>query len=143
LPWSPGPGAGFTTGRPWLRLGPDAQTRNVQAQAADRDSVLSLYRRLIELRASTPALQTGSLELVTDHGGSIVAYTRTGGDRSILVAINIGRTRAGWTLPGDPATTHWRSLLRTSPGGLTGGEHAAGDTLEMDGDEAVILERIA
>ncbi len=54
MPWAAGPGAGFTTGQPWLRFGLDADTRNVAAQAADPSSVLSLYRRLIALRAGEP-----------------------------------------------------------------------------------------
>ena len=63
------PGAGFTTGRPWLRFGPDADTRNVAAQAADPSSVLSLYRRLIALRATSQALQVGTLRLDPDATG--------------------------------------------------------------------------
>ena len=35
MPWTGGPGAGFTTGRPWQRIAPDAVTRNVAAQLAD------------------------------------------------------------------------------------------------------------
>ena len=30
-----GPGAGFTSGQPWLRLGPDADARNVATQSGD------------------------------------------------------------------------------------------------------------
>ena len=143
MPWAPGPGAGFTTGHPWLRLGRDAQTRNVRTEESDPGSVLWLYRRLIALRAATPALQVGSLDLVPDQAGSIVAYTRTNTDGTILVAINVGRERADWTLPGHPASTRWRSLLRTSAGDMTSEERVAGDTLEIEGDEAVILEGIA
>ena len=69
MPWTAGPGAGFTTGRPWLRFGPDADTRNVAAQAADPSSVLSLYRRLIALRATSQALQVGTLRLDPDTTG--------------------------------------------------------------------------
>ncbi len=61
MPWRPGPGAGFTSGRPWLRLGPDAATRNVSVQAGTPGSTLSVYRRLIALRAASPALQLGTL----------------------------------------------------------------------------------
>ena len=34
MPWTGEPGHGFTTGRPWIRFGDDADTRNVAAQAA-------------------------------------------------------------------------------------------------------------
>ena len=35
MPWTAEPGAGFTSGRPWLRFGPDVATRNVATEAAD------------------------------------------------------------------------------------------------------------
>ena len=82
MPWTDGPGAGFTSGRPWLRFGSDVSTRNVAAQRADPGSVLALYRRLIALRAATPALQVGDLSLEPDGDDDIVAYRRTALTRS-------------------------------------------------------------
>ena len=46
IPWAPpsaaGPGAGFTTGEPWLPLVGDAETLNAEAQAGDPRSTLAL-----------------------------------------------------------------------------------------------------
>ena len=112
----------------------------MSTQIRDPGSILSLYRRLIALRASTPALQVGSLHLEPDHGGSVVAYTRRTDASTILVAINVGREPARWTLPGDPASARWRSLVRTAPGELRFDRLAAGETIEMEADEAFILE---
>src|SRR5215210_7490979 len=54
IPWRPpsqaGPGAGFTTGEPWLPIVAEAEALNVETQAADRDSTLRLARRLAALR---------------------------------------------------------------------------------------------
>lgn len=58
--WSAEPGAGFTTGTPWLPLGDDLAAVNVAAEAEDPRSMLSLYRRLIALRRKEPALSRGS-----------------------------------------------------------------------------------
>src|SRR4051812_5226292 len=84
IPWTPGPGHGFTQGEPWLPFVADVETLNAETQAADPDSTLNLAIRLAELRAATPALITGAQALV-DTGAGIVAYTR--GD-AYLVAIN-------------------------------------------------------
>ena len=140
MPWSPGPGAGFTTGRPWLRFGPDAETRNVETEANDPGSILALYRRLIALRAATPALQVGSLDLVPGQDGNVVAYTRSTADQTILVALNIGREPARWSLPGDPDPSGWRPLLRTSPGDAPSAVLSAGEAISLEGDEAFVLE---
>ena len=54
MQWSAEPGAGFTTGEPWLPLAADWRTRNVEAQRADRSSLLWLYRDLLALRRAHP-----------------------------------------------------------------------------------------
>ena len=66
------------------RSSTDAATLNAATQRADPDSTLALTIALAELRASTPALITGTQELV-DAGPGVIAYTR---DDAYLVAIN-------------------------------------------------------
>ena len=61
MPWGDGPNGGFSKARPWLRMAPDAATRNVAAQDPDPASVLALYRRMLWLRRRHPALQVGSV----------------------------------------------------------------------------------
>src|SRR4051794_9268050 len=87
IPWEPGPGCGFTTGRPWLPLPPDAERLNAAAQARDPGSTLSLYRTLIALRRDSPALVDGSQTLV-DAGPGVLAYVREGEGERLLVALN-------------------------------------------------------
>ena len=58
MPWTGEPGAGFTTGHPWLLLPPDWRTRNVAAQRANPSSVLAFYWALLALRrASSPFIR--------------------------------------------------------------------------------------
>jgi alpha-glucosidase len=142
MPWAPGPGAGFTTGRPWLRLGPDAQTRNVALQRQDPGSVLSLYRRLIALRAATPALQVGSLRIQPAETAGVVAYSREIDHQVILIALNLGRARVAWRLPEAPGAGAWRLLLTTAGTEDVREPSAGGSTMMLAPDEAVILEGI-
>ncbi len=143
MPWSPGPDAGFSTGRPWLRLGPDAQTRNVEVQRADPTSILSLYRRLIALRAATPALQTGALTLEPEAVGDVVAYRRTAGDETVLVVLNLGRATARWSLPTIPGRSSWRPLIDTLEPSTGDAPIRGGGELDLAPDQAVILEAVA
>ena len=143
MPWSPGPGAGFTAGRPWLRFGPDADTRNVQAQAADPDSVLSLYRRLIAVRAATPALQVGAFHALSDADSDIVAYTRESAGQTILVLVNPGRVGASWQLPVRRPWTGWRRLIGTSRTASPDEVLPAGSTIALDADDGLVLEAVA
>ncbi|HEY6014959.1 MAG TPA: alpha-amylase family glycosyl hydrolase [Candidatus Limnocylindrales bacterium] len=142
MPWSGGPGAGFTTGRPWLRIGADSATRNVAAQLDDERSVLALYRRLTALRAGMPALQVGAFELLPGAGSSIVAYRRTTPDQTLLVAINLSREATTWPVPVAPAGTCWRTALATGVEVPAGGVRVEGGSIRLEADEAQILEAV-
>jgi len=140
MPWTPGPGAGFTTGRPWLRLGSDAESRNVRAQAADPDSVLSLYRRLIALRAATPALQVGTFHPLSAADAEVVAYSRATAEQTFLVVVNPGRVSTSWELPAGAPGTTWRRLIGTSRTAQPDESHPGGSTIVLEADEGVVLE---
>lgn len=100
IPWQPpsvaGPGAGFTTGTPWLPLVGDAETLCAQRQAEDLRSTLTLFRRLAQLRAATPALQGGAQRLL-DAGPDILAWIREDAQDRLLAAVNF--TARPVTLP--------------------------------------------
>jgi glycosidase len=113
LPWTAGPGAGFTTGRPWLRLGPDTETRNVAAQRADPDSVLACYRRLLAARRSLPSLQDGSLELVDVGDPTALAYRRWGSSAEVLVLVAFDRAGASVRVPAPRPGGRWRPVVGT------------------------------
>lgn len=116
LPWSGGPGAGFTSGRPWLRIGDDAGTRNVAAQRADPDSVLACYRRLLAARASEPSLQDGALDLVDVGDPTVLAYRRNGSGDEVLVLVAFDRRGASVRVPSPRRGGDWRPLVGTHPG---------------------------
>ena len=115
MPWRDGPGGGFTTGRPWLPLPPDSATRNVAGQAADPESVLSFYRRLLALRRSTPALHAGDQEVLDAGAQDVLAYVRRakGGSPAAVVALNFSSAPVRIPLPSPPAGGQWRLALTT------------------------------
>jgi len=90
IPWRPpseaGPGAGFTTGDPWLPLAAEAEELAAQRQSGDPRSTLALTRRLAWLRRGEPALQSGAQRSL-DAGADLLAWVRTGDDGTALLAI--------------------------------------------------------
>ena len=88
MPWDTGPGGGFTAGKPWLPLGPAGTGITVAEQARDPCSLLALYRALLALRRSEPALAVGSIEAVA-AAGPVLSYVRRHGTRTLLVALNL------------------------------------------------------
>ena len=99
MQWNSGPGMGFTSGTvtPWLPFA-DA-TVSVADQLDDPASTLSLYRALLKLRHTTPALATGSITMLTHNQDHVLSYTRTLGDETVHIAINFTDTPQRYTFP--------------------------------------------
>ena len=85
MPWGPGAGAGFSTGRAWLPVG-DSARANVADQMGDPGSVLHFCRDLVAVRARLPS---GPMVVFNAPMG-VLAWRR--GDAT--VAVNLGTDRA-------------------------------------------------
>ena len=137
MPWTSGPGAGFTTGRPWLRLGGDAATRNVEAASADPDSVLSCYRRLLAARASLPTLQDGRLRLLPVEDPDVLAYRREGSGDDVLVVVSFSPKGRWISIPASADGRDWRPVAGTHPD--SAGPREGEATITLRGFEGVVL----
>ena len=94
MAWSrTAPHAGFTTGTPWEPLAVDSLEANVQAEDGAPESMLTLHRQLIHLRANVPALGRGELVPLETDNTSVIAFLRRDASGSVLVAANLGDTR--------------------------------------------------
>jgi alpha-glucosidase len=127
LPWAPpsqaGPGAGFTTGTPWLPMAADAQRRNATSQGEDPRSVLALYRRLLALRRERDELQAGGIAFTDPQPPDVLAYRR---DDRVVVALNFSAQARRVAWPAGARTllsTHLdRAAGTPAPEHLRGGE---------------------
>jgi len=137
MAWTGEPGAGFTTGRPWIRIGDVRAGRNVADESADPGSVLAAYRRLLAARRARPVLRVGTLETVDAGDSDVVAWIRRLGNDLALVAVNFATDDRRVTLPSPGADRQWRPFAGTdpSPSGPTDGTH-----LTLRGLEGVLLE---
>ncbi|MEQ8816416.1 MAG: alpha-amylase family glycosyl hydrolase [Thalassobaculum sp.] len=125
MQWDASALAGFTTGTPWLPLADDRAACNVEVLSNDAGSILALYRQLIELRRTSPALSLGTYRTVAAEGG-VFAYERRYDGASMLVALNFGDQpdRRIELPPGDRpgrvlASTHGDRQGETVAGALT------------------------
>jgi alpha-glucosidase len=96
MQWSPAAGAGFSKSGvvPWLPYG-DYAGCNVEDQRRDPESMLSLCRDLIGLRAAVPDLRSGAYARLAE-GGGLWAWRR--GERTV-VALNLGDDPAELQVP--------------------------------------------
>ena len=98
MAWDASPNAGFSTAEPWLPLHRDWRTRNVASQETDTGSMLSLYRMLLQLRRSEPALSVGSIRMA-QGSEQILAYERIHQTTHLHIALNLSGTERRFDLP--------------------------------------------
>ena len=91
MQWDTGKNAGFSTAaKTWLPIPASYKTVNVQVESAQPDSLLNWYKRLIDMRATNPALHRGQNVMVNTSDSSVLSYLRKnpGHGPSVLVAMN-------------------------------------------------------
>ncbi len=98
MQWDASPGAGFSIGEPWLPLDANWRSQNVESQAGDPHSILSLYRRLLDLRRERFALSVGNYQELPAPA-DVLVYQRKHGDETLAVALNLGRQARMVELP--------------------------------------------
>ena len=89
MQWSNEESAGFTTGKPWLKLNPNYKTINVEEALEDPNSIFYTYQKLIRLRHENPVIVDGDFELVESTGDNILAFWRKLEDEKWLVVANL------------------------------------------------------
>lgn len=101
MQWDDSENAGFTTGKPWLRVNPNYKKINVKEQLEDEDSVLGFYKKLIALRKNPEYKDTivyGTLEPVWEERCGLMAYYRKG-EKTLLVIGNYQKEEQELLLP--------------------------------------------
>ncbi len=67
------------------------QTVNVEAQEANRHTLLWWTRRLIAIRKRVKAFGRGTIDFLSPDNPRVLAFIRTYGDERILVVANLSR----------------------------------------------------
>ena len=111
MPWTAGPGGGFTDGSPWLPLNADHDDVNVAVARDAERGVLAHYRALIALRHENPVVQMGEFELLLPEDETLWVFTRTLGEERILVVANMSSWLAGVPIGELPSLENATLLL--------------------------------
>lgn len=88
MQWDTSDNGGFTSGTPWLQVNKNYKTINAAAQVNDPDSVFAYYKKLIALRHTNEVMVNGMYDVLIPDHPQIYAYTRTLGDKQLLVLCN-------------------------------------------------------
>lgn len=88
MQWNDSDNAGFTTGKPWLKVNPNYKSINVTASIKDEDSIFHFYKRLIKMRKDNPIMVCGSYTSLLEEDKNVIAYLRQYDDVKWLILAN-------------------------------------------------------
>lgn len=96
MQWSSEMNAGFSTGKPWMKLNENYSTVNVENQLEDQNSILNFYKKMIQLRKDHEVFIHGSYDLLLPDDKQIFAYQRKLNDEIALIITNLSNEPATW-----------------------------------------------
>lgn len=89
MQWSAEENAGFTTGKPWIKLNENYQSINVESQQNSQGSILSFYKKMIKMKKAHDVFTYGVYDEVLEEDTRLFAYTRTLGSEKVIVLGNL------------------------------------------------------
>lgn len=89
MQWDDTEYAGFSTAKPWLKVNDNYKTVNVKAEIKKKNGIFEFYKKLISLRKQNPVLVYGTFQEYMEEDENLYVYTRTLGEISWLVVINL------------------------------------------------------
>jgi alpha-glucosidase len=137
MQWNTNKHAGFTRGKPWLKVANNYLMKNVKIQNEDEESILTTYKKLIGIRQNKTALQFGNWEPVAKGHQGILTYLREYQESMLFIALNFSSRKKAIRMPGR---SPWDVLFSTHPSSrdkIVIGKH------DLAGYEAVVFEMVS
>jgi oligo-1,6-glucosidase len=99
MQWNSSSHGGFSTAQPWLAVNKNYKRINVEAQRDDSNSIWSMYKTMIALRAGSKTLKAGLYEAqhISKH---LFVYRRRCQGESLLVILNFSTQEKSWVNTG-------------------------------------------
>ena len=94
MQWNDQNNAGFTTGKPWLKVNDNKAKINVTTEEKDPNSNLNFFRKMVKTRKENLALIYGKYALVDADNQQLYAYTKELEGKKLLVVLNFSNKTA-------------------------------------------------
>ncbi len=88
MQWNSEKYAGFSDTQPWLPVHSNYKAVNVEKESEAESSMLSLYKKLIQLRKEYKVLQSGDFKFLDIANSHILAYMRYTETKNAIVLLN-------------------------------------------------------
>jgi oligo-1,6-glucosidase len=111
IQWNAEENAGFTSGKPWIKVNPNYKDLNVEADLARPDSIYRYYQHLIALRKAHPVMIYGSYKDISEGNTEVYAYIRELDGVRWLVVLNHSDARQTFDIPSEYANSSASLLI--------------------------------
>lgn len=92
MQWNAEKHAGFSDVDSWLPVAENSRIVNVESEARDSKSFLSLYKKLIALRQNSEALQIGGYTSYDSGSEDVFVFSRINRTERLLIVLNYSNT---------------------------------------------------
>ncbi|MGL5575424.1 MAG: glycoside hydrolase family 13 protein [Sarcina sp.] len=89
MQWNASKNAGFTSGKPWMKINPNFNKINVEFESKDEESVLNFYKKIISIKKNSEVLIYGDYKLILEDDENIFAYIRELNDEKYIIICNL------------------------------------------------------
>ena len=98
MQWNTSVNSGFSTATPWLPINKNYADVNVEAQEKNSASTLNYFKKLIQLRKSSPTLVYGKYTLLDKENPEVYAYTREWNGEKLLILLSFSDNGGSFNL---------------------------------------------
>ncbi|GFO99934.1 glycoside hydrolase family 13 protein [Lactobacillus helveticus] len=99
MQWNNTTNAGFSNGKPWIEINPNYKQINVEKDLQNKNSIYKFYQKILELKKNNSILIDGKYKLITPEDSAIYGFTRTLGNKQILVVGSFVPYKVKYDLP--------------------------------------------
>ncbi|MCX2575113.1 glycoside hydrolase family 13 protein [Pedobacter sandarakinus] len=96
--WDGSENAGFTTGKPWIKVNPNYLQVNAAAQEQDPNSELSYFKNIVALRKANSVLVYGNYQVFDIENPDVYCYTRQLENDKMLVLLNFSKEKVSYQI---------------------------------------------
>lgn len=93
MQWSAEKGAGFTSGKPWLKIHPNYTEVNVESDLASDDGIIDYFKRFNAYRKSSDILKNGNFKEIF-AGRTVYAFEREYNGEKLIAVCNFSTKSA-------------------------------------------------
>lgn len=136
MQWADKTGAGFTTGKPWMKINRNLGEINVEHDLKNENSILNFYKKLIAFRKGNDVIRDGEYVEYYHNNKNVYCYERNLNGHRYIVICNFAEKNVAFNVDKIPNARGASYLF----GNWDGQEATLGDALRLRPYEAAVYE---